>query len=254
MARPKKAKQHREPESIAHALDEMESLGDRISQWVSDNPIPILSTGLAILLLAGAYSLVLSIRESRLEEASAALGLAQAEYRQAMGASIDDVVVNEPANPETARRVREEYAARFAEIAAEHAGTAGAALAGFESGLLEQALDMPEEAVATWLAAIAELDPGDTITALLELRVAAAYETDSRWIEAGEAFERAADVQSFPLRRMARAEAARCYAEAGEVERALAAYERVKSEDPVGFLPEHLDARLLELQAAQRVN
>ena len=120
--------------------------------------------------------------------------------------------------------------------------------------MLEQALDMPEEAVATWLAAIAELDPGDTITALLELRVAAAYETDSRWIEAGEAFERAADVQSFPLRRMARAEAARCYVEAGEVERALAAYERVKSEDPVGFLPEHLDARLLELQAAQRVN
>ena len=194
------------------------------------------------------------MQESRLEESSAALGIVQAEYRQAMGASLDDVVVNEPANPETARRVREEYVARFAEVASEHAGTAGAALAGLEAGLLEQALGMPDEAVATWQTAVGELEPGDTIAALLELRLAAAFEADERWIEAGEAFERAAGIESFPLRQTARAEAARCYAEAGETDRALAAYDRVKSEDPAGFLPEHLDSQLLELQAAQRIN
>jgi tetratricopeptide (TPR) repeat protein len=254
VARPKKAKQHREPESIAHTLDEIESRGDRISIWISENPIPILGTGLGILLLVGGLSLVVSMQESRLEDASAALGVVQAEYRQAMGASLDDVIVNEPANPETARRVREEYTVRFAEVAAEHAGTAGAALAGLEAGLLEQALGMPDEAVSTWQATVSELEPGDTIAALLELRLAAAFEADARWVEAGEAFERAADIESFPLGQTARAEAARCYAEAGEIIRALAAYDRVKNEDPAGFLPEHLDAQLLELRATQLIN
>ena len=89
--------------------------------------------------------------------------------------------------------------------------------------------------------------------ALIELRIAAAYEAEGRWLEAGEAFERAANVESFPMRHTARAEAARCYAEAGDVERALSTFERLQANAPDAFLPEHLNARLRELQAAQRL-
>jgi tetratricopeptide (TPR) repeat protein len=254
VARPKKAKHRDEPESIAHTLDEIESTGDHLTEWIISNPTPILAGIAAIVVLAAGYGVVTSNQEGDLEAATEALGAAQADYRRAMGASPDDVVVAEPANPETALRVREEYLARFDEVASEYPGTAGAALAGLEAGLLEQALGKDEAAVETWREAAADLGPGSTLTALIELRVAEAHENDGRWVDAGEAFERAADVESFPLRLTARAEAARCYAEGGDVDRALATYARVKSEDPEVFLPEHLDFRLRELEALQRIN
>lgn len=253
MARPKKAKQRREPESIAHTLDEIESTGDRISQWISDNPAWILGVGLAIVLVAGGYALISASRESALEDASAALGSVQADFQRAMGASPDDIEVPEPANPETARRVREEYIERFQQVALDYPKTGAAALAGLQIGALEQALGRSDEALATWRATAEKVGSDDPIRALIELRVAAVYEADGRWVEAGEAFERAASVERFPLRHTARAEAARCYAEAGEVERALAAFAQVEADDPDGFRPEHLNARLLELQAAQRL-
>jgi tetratricopeptide (TPR) repeat protein len=254
VARPKKAKQRREPESIAQRLDEIQSVGDRITEWIAGNPAIVLSVAAAIVVLAAGWGLAGAARENAREEASAALGATQADYRRAMGASADDVLVAEPANPETARRVREEFQARFGEVLAEHSGTTAAALAGLELGELEEALGKPDEALATWQRAAAELGPEHVVAALLELRIAAVHEAKGRWLEAGEAFERAAGVVDFPLRHTARAEAARCFAEAGEVERALAAFERVKSEDPDAFLPEHLNARLLELRAAQRLN
>ena len=254
MARPKKAKQRHEPESIAHTLDEIESTGDRLTEWILENPRMILGAGLAIVVLAGGYAIQRSRVESGMEEASAALGVVQSDYARAMGASADDVEIAEPANPETARRVREEYVARFAEVAEAHAGTAGGALAALELGVLEEALGRPDEALAAWQQGAAKIGPDTTLAALLELRVAAAHEAAGRWLEAGEAFERAADVESFPLRHTARAEAARCYAEASDADRALIVFARVKSEDPDGFLPEHLEARLLELQAAQRLD
>ncbi len=254
MARPKKAKHRQEPESIAHALEEIESTGDRVTEWVIENPRTILGTGLAILVVAAGVALVQSRTEAGREDASAALGVVQSEYRQAMGASADDVIVPEPANPETARRVREEFVARFEEVAANHAGTAGGAIAGLEAGDLEDELGQTDEAVATWQQAAAQLGTGNPLTALLELRVAAAHEAAGRWVEAGEAFERAADVPSFPLRQTARAEAARCYAEGGDDARALTAYDRVKREDPDAFLPEHVESRMAELRIAERLN
>lgn len=254
MARPKKAKHRNEPESFAHTLDELESTGDRITDWVIENPRTVLGVGALILVAAAGYAFAHARTESNREEASAALGEAQAEFRQAMGASLDDVIVPEPANPETARQVREEYAERFAEIAASHAGTAGGAIAGLEAGNLEEALGQTDEAVATWQESARQIGSDNPLSALIELRVAAAHEAAGRWLEAGEAFERAADVKSFPLRQTARAEAARCYAEAGEDTRALAAYDRVKREDPDAFLPEHVESRMAELRIAERLN
>jgi tetratricopeptide (TPR) repeat protein len=254
VARPKKAKQRHEPESIAHTLDEIESSGDRLTQWVLDNPRIILGAGAAILLLAAGYGALHASSESGLEAASAALGAEQNAYKLAMGASPEDIVIPEPANPETARRVREEFAERFGKVATEYAGTAGGAVAGLEAGTLEQQLGRPEEALAAWQQAAESTDASSPMRALLELRIAAAHEAAGRWLEAGEAFERAAEVESFPLRQAARGDAARCYAEAGETERALAAYEQTKREAPDAFLPEHVEARMQELQAAQRLN
>jgi tetratricopeptide (TPR) repeat protein len=254
VARPKKAKQRQEPESLVNALDDIESGGDRLTEWVLANPQLILGTGLAILVVAGIWAFARSTTEASLESASAALGAVQAEYRVAMGATADDFVVAEPANPEIARRVREEYLDRFGEVADAHAGTAGGAVAGLERGILQDALGSPEEALSTWQAAAAALGADSPLSAFLELRIAALHEAAGRWSEAAQAFERAASIESFPLRHTARAEAARCHAAAGDVDKALAAFEQVKRDDPNGFLPEHLESRLLELKIRQRLN
>lgn len=252
MARPKKAKPRREPASFAHTLDEIESSGDRLTQWALDNPRVVIVLLAAVAVAAAVYGAVRSFSESSAEDASAALGVVQTDYRRAMGATADDVTVPEPANPETGRKVREEYIGRFQKVADDYRGTAAGAIASLDEGGIQEELGQREEALSTWREAAASLGSDDAVAALLQLRIAAVLEDEERWSEAAEAYERAADVQSFPLRETARAEAARCYAEAGDNERALAAFERVKLEDPDAYLPEYLEARFLELQAAQQ--
>jgi hypothetical protein len=55
-----------------------------------------------------------------------------------------------------------------------------------------------------------------------------------------------------PTRFQALGDAARCFAEAGDAERAVAIFARIESEGADAVLPAHTKARLLELRAASR--
>ena len=110
-----------------------------------------------------------------------------------MGAAPDDLVVTAPANPETARRVRTEYVERFAEVVAAHPGTAGAALAGLEIGILDHDLGRPDEALAMWLETAQQVGSDSRIGALIELRIGAAYAAAGRWYDALETLSDAVD-------------------------------------------------------------
>ncbi len=85
--------------------------------------------------------------------------------------------------------------------------------------------------------------------AMLHQRIARLHEERGDWTEAAAAHEAAGAVSEFPLRYWALAEAARCYAQAGQAERALALYERVALEAPDLALPDHLRAQFRELRA-----
>lgn len=254
MARPKKAKHRREPDSAAATLDELESLGDKVATWMSDNPGLILTAGAVILAVGALWGFVRSSEQDAKIDASVALAQVQAGYRTAMGGAADEIEVQEPANPETGKTVREEYVELFEQVAEAHAGTGAGIVALLEAGLLQQQLEREDDALATWQSAAGVADRGSALTALLELHIAGVQEQQSRWIQAAESFERAAAVESFPLRYSALGDAARCYAEAGDVDRALAAFERVESEAPDVYLPEHLSTRLRELRAARHLN
>jgi thioredoxin-like negative regulator of GroEL len=84
------------------------------------------------------------------------------------------------------------------------------------------------------------------------VRLARALESQSRWEEAGIAHQQAGEIEEFPTRFQALGDAARCFVEAGEVERALAIFERIETEAPDVALPVHTRVRLLELRAASR--
>jgi tetratricopeptide (TPR) repeat protein len=235
----------------ADTLEELQSLGDRLARWMAGNPALILGTALGILVIAGGYGTVSSLRARSLDKASAALAHVEAGYREAMGAAPDAIEIAEPANPETARAARAEYLARYREVAETHQGEAVGALAWIQVGNLEASLGDREKAIQTWSSAAEGLSAGDPARAMLLLRVAAAYEEGDSWSQAGEAYEAASQIQSFPLRHRALADAARCYADAGDEDRAIQAFERLEAEGAELRIPAHIQQRLRELRAGR---
>jgi len=236
----------------AETLEEIEGFGDRMVEWVRGHPAVVLGSLLGLLVAAAAVAVGMEWRERSREQAAAALARVEAEYAEAMGAEPGAVEIPEPANPETARQVRERFVGRYAGLAEEYAGRPVGALAALHAGRLQTELGRPEEALEAWRGAVAAFGGDEPVTALLWGRIASLHESQGRWAEAAEAYARAAEVESYPLRHRALGDAARAWAEAGEAERALAAFERLEEQAGAASLPDHVRIRLLELRARQR--
>ncbi len=242
------AKKKHQPESAAQTLSEIETRGDRLAEWISDNPVLILGTALGLLVLVGAISLVNESRESTHEDAAADLATVQADFRQAMGAPAGAVDVPEPANPETARSVRDEYIEKYIKVAATHRGTSSATLALLEAGTLQQQRGLGDAAVGTLEDALAQADPADPLRPFVQRRLASVHESEGRYEAAAEAFLASGNTPGFALRNDSLADAARCFAEAGRSDRALAVYSELQDAAADYQLPPYLVAKLEELK------
>lgn len=234
------------------ALEEIESVFDRIARWFAEHPRQVLALLGAILVTAAVYAVWDWGRDRSEMRASAAVARVQNAYLSAMGASPGSFEVVEPANPETGRQVRREFVVQFLEVAEEHAGTASAVAARMEAAALQDQAGDPEAALESWRRAATEAKDRSALRGLALVRLARALESRSRWEEAGGAHEEAGGIEKMPTRHQALGDAARCFAEAGEVERALAIFERIESEAPDLVLPAYTRVRLLELRAANR--
>jgi tetratricopeptide (TPR) repeat protein len=168
-----------------------------------------------------------------------------------MGAAPGSFEVVEPANPETGRQVRREFVTRFLEVADEHAGAASAVAARMEAAALQDQAGDREAALESWRRAADEAAGAGALEGLALVRLARALEARSLWEEAGIAHERAGGIEDLPTRFLALADAARCFAEAGDAERAVEIFERIEAEAPDATLPAHTEARLLELKAGR---
>jgi len=248
----KRKKKHKKAdESAAKALDEIQHWGDDLSNWISQNPIPILVVGGAVLALAAGIGFFSAYVDDKKVEASSALAEVRLDYRTAMGALPGDFEIPEPANPETALQTRTEHVARFKKIAAEYEGEVAASIALLEAGTLEEELGERDAAIETWRQAAQALAKNDALRALLLNRIAAAHEALGAFSEAAGSYQEASEIEAYPLRYVALVNAARCLAEAGEEEAAIAAFERVELESPDLQIPAHTSARLRELRAAR---
>ncbi len=247
----KRAKSKRKPDSAAETLDQLESLGDRLGNWIVENAVWIAGAAALVLVSAGAYGFVNSRQSDVRQEASAALAKTEGSYLRAMGGSADSLQIEEPANPETGRRVQEAYAKRYSEVADEFPGTVEAAIAALESGVLQFSLGRSEEATGTWQAALDATSDHGAIRGLLFQRMAGAQEAQGRWTEAAAAHEAASEIEDYPIRYLAMAEAARCYLEAGDAGKALEVFDRLESEGASQQIAPHIRARLDEVRASQ---
>jgi hypothetical protein len=177
----------------------------------------------------------------------------QTAYLSAMGAAPGSFEVVEPANPETGRQIRQEFVTRFLEVADEHAGAASAVSARMEAAALQDQAGDHEGALESWRRSADEASNGSALEGLALVRLARALESRSRWEEAGAAHEEAGGIEDLPTRFQALGDAARCFAEAGDVARALEIFERIENEAAEAELPAHTRARLLELRAASHL-
>jgi hypothetical protein len=241
--------QQRKDHHPADTLEELESIGERLVQWVGANPVIVLGVAGAILLGAASFGGYRAWSSSQANRGSAALATLHADFVGAMGGKVSDIEVPEPANPETAKTVRTEYADKYVALAKEWSGSPTGALALLEAGQLFAKLGNTDRALEVFQQAASEAPAASPIRGVLDSRVGHLLEEKGDFAAAAAAHEAAASVPGFPLRDDALADAARCYAEAGKPDQALAIYQRLKSESPDLKLPPHVEARLEELEA-----
>jgi predicted negative regulator of RcsB-dependent stress response len=230
-------------------LEQLETLGDRLVQWIEDHPVPVLSVAAVVLLLAAAIGGWKAWSNARANEASAALAELRAQYVEAMGGQATDLIAPEPANPETGKKVRTEYVDRFVKFAHDHGATTAGAMAGLEASRLYEQLGNRDEALQVLKDSAGKLSSSSSVRGVLESRIGGLEEETGDFKAAAEAYEAAGGIDGYPLRHESLGEAARCWLEAGEPDRALALYERLRAEAPDFHLSPWLDARLQELQA-----
>ena len=213
----------------------------------------MISGVLVVVLCAfGGWDLYHSSSQGREDAASNALDQTRTDYLFAFGAQPGTLEEPELANPALADAIREKYVAEFEAVAEEHAGTVAGSLALFEAAELLNRLGQPEQAEEIWRQALSSASGNPGLYGILQQRVAQAHEARQAWAEAAAAHQEAGRTQGYPLRQWALVDAARCYAAAGEPERALELYEEVEREAPDLNLPDHLRAQFRELRAVAR--
>ena len=240
------------PHGATDMLEELNSGFERLAIWVAAHRVLVGVAIGAVLVTGGAWELLRSRTERREAEASDALDQIQAGYLAAMGAEPGAIDLPELANPEAGKRIREEYLEKYRGVAQAHPGTLPAALAWLEVADLLQAQGSSDASLESLQKGLAEQPANPRLAGLVHQRIAQHYEDRGRLAEAAAEHQAAGELQGFPLRYFALADAARCYAQAGQPDRARELLERIESEAKDGFpLPAELRGLLRELRVSQ---
>lgn len=245
------ARRRPDTRQATETLQEIEGVFDRLANRIAANPVPWIVLLAAVLVGAAGVSVYRWYETQTASEASRAVAEVESAYLDAMGAEPGATQVPEPEDPEKARAARERYAERFAEVAEAHAGTAAAVSARLQAGRLFEALGDTEAAVASWRKAAEGAEEGTGLEALARVQLGRGLEQMERWSDAAEQHERAGRVEAYPARAYALADAARCWANAGQTDRALAVFEEAESAASGTELPTYIAARMRELRAAR---
>jgi len=240
------------PHGATEMLEDLSSGFERMAAWIAAHPVLVSAVLGCVLATGGAWELLRSRAERRESAASNAFDETQTAYLAAMGAEPGAIDVPELANPDAAKRIREEYVEKYRGVAEAHPGTLPAALAWLQAADLLEAQGDSDASLESLQKALAEQPANPRLMGLVHQRIAQLYEDRGKLAEAAAEHERAGELAGFPLRTLALADAARCYAQAGQPDRARELLERIESEGKEGSpLPSELRSLLRELRASQ---
>ena len=238
--------------AAAEALEELESAADRLAEWIRENLWVVFGSIAALLAIAAIGSWIATANRRAEEDASAGLAKVRDDYLSAMGVGPGALEVPELANPEAAAQIQAEYQERFGEVADDHPGLIAGTVARLESVRLASDAGRSAEALALAEQALEEAPSDPAVRGMVLQRLAQRLESEGRWSDAAAQHEAASKVSGYPLGAWALVDAARCYAQAGDIDRAVALYERLDVDHPDLRLPDHLRVQSRELRAAGR--
>lgn len=230
-------------------LTEIQSLADRLGEWLSRNWIYPTAVLGVVLALTGLGAGIYAWRDRAELKAADAVARVEREFLAAMGAQPGAREFEEPANAETARKARTEAADKLLAIAREHPRTSAALQAQMEAGELLAKAGNGAQALELWRGLLATGDVSPELQALILVRIAQTEEEAGRWSEAAKAYLAAGEQRAYPLWPWALADAARSLVEAGDRDQAVRIAQRLRIDAPQQELPPHLAALLEELQA-----
>lgn len=234
----------------ADTLEELESLGERIAQWVGANPVLVLGIAGLVLTLAAGIGGYRAYAHARADRASTALAALHTDFVTAMGGKPTDNEVPEPANPEVAKTVRTDFATRYEELAKEWSGTATGSLALLEAGELREELGDGAKALELWMLAAQSAAADSPVLGVIRSRIGHFEEDRGDFEAAARSHEAAANVVGYPLHNEALESAARTWAAAGKPEQALAQYRRLKADAPEFQVAPYVEARMAEIESS----
>jgi len=240
----------RRDHSLPHAelVENIDSVFERIAAWVAGHPQLVLIGLGALIAIAAAAGVASALRGRGEQAAQAEVATIHDAYLTAMGATPGTNDVPEPANPEVGRSARSEFATKLLAAAEAHDDSVAAVSARLEAAdMLEKNGDADGAFAARELAA--ERAPSRAGASAIALaRYGVALEVKGDLEGAAKAFEKAGEIES-PAQALALADAARCQAQLGHREAALALYARAEKIG-VDDVPVHVKQRLTELRAS----
>lgn len=235
------------PSDPGELVEELDSVFERGAHWVGQRPQIAIGVIAAILIAAALAGGIHSMRQGDSHAAEAEISGVYDAYLAAMGAPPGARSVPEPANPALGQTTRAEFAAKLLAAANNHERSPAAVLGRLQAAdLLDGNGDTAGAFAARELAAKAA-PRGTGVAAIALSRYAVALEAKGDLEAAANAFAEAGEIDA-PSRALALADAARCFAQLGQKERALALFAQAEKLG-ADAVPAYVRERLLELRA-----
>jgi tetratricopeptide (TPR) repeat protein len=200
-------------------------------EWVIDNSQTVIAVLVGTLLIggiaAGIYEWIESSRNAAFDElARVERALEKALPRDASGLPVIDT-----ANPEIAKKAREEALAGFDRVAAEHSGSLAGTAAALHAARIEITLGRLDAADQRLAALIPTLD-GDVERATALRLHGYVLEETNRGEQAADLYARVGAIEAYPGRIQSYVQAAETYERIGKVPQAIAALEALTAIAP----------------------
>jgi tetratricopeptide (TPR) repeat protein len=219
-------------DSKSSLLERIEVRAQHAFEWIEGNRRLILLglAGAIVVGLAGAGTYEwIDRRENASQEALAEV---ERSFAEEMAGDPRLADLPEPANADQARQAREKALAGFEAVRVEHSGSRAADFAWLRAAEMEVDLGQIDAATRRLAELDRHLDRSDPLRAIALRLAAYARDLKGEYLEAGAAYEEAAQVESYPDTSMLWLAAAQSFERAGAADRAVLAYQEVLTRDP----------------------
>jgi tetratricopeptide (TPR) repeat protein len=215
-------------QSLTHRLDEALQLA---FDWVVDNSRTVVAVLVGALIIGASAAGIYEWLQSRRMEAFDDLARVQRALDKALPLEASGFGTLDTANPEIARKAREEAVSGFDAVASQHSGSLPGTAAGLRAARLEIALGKLDAADARLEKLTTEVSGGVERAAVLRLRGYVLEET-GRQEQAADLYAEVGAIEEYPGRIQSFVQAAETYERVGKLEPAIQALEALSAAAP----------------------